>query len=143
MLGHSSQKGFSLIELMMVFVIVGMLATVAVPSLIKSREAAEKGAVIADLRTIHTNQTTYLSQRGRYARLPELNAYFNNSLGTLSSTSTNANLLRGNYTYILSPTPTNTTLATKYQIFAIKYVQGRPVTAFIMDQSGVIDTIIP
>ncbi len=143
MLKSRPQSGFSLIELLMVVVIVGILAAVAVPSLFRARDAAEKGAVIANLRTIHSNETTYLSQRGRYARLPELNTYFNNNLGTPTSTSANASLVRGSYYYLMSPTPTNTTLRTRYQIYAYTLENRFYIETLFIMEDGVIDTIIP
>ena len=136
MLKGSNQSGFSMVELLMVVVIVGLLATVAVPSLLSSRDAAEKAATIGALRTIHSYQTTYLAQRGRYARINELNAYFTNTLGTTSG----SRVLRGKYTYINGLT-NRTTLATRYQLWAIKYVGSRAETTFVMEQGGVIEAV--
>ena len=138
MLKIPNQTGFSVIELLMVVVIIGLLATVAVPSLLSSRDAAEKAATIGALRSIHSYQTTYLSQRGRYARINELNAYFNNTLGTTSG----ARVLRGKYTYINGLT-NRTTLATRYQLWAIKYVGFRAGTTFVIEQDGVIEAVEP
>jgi prepilin-type N-terminal cleavage/methylation domain-containing protein len=140
---YSSQKGFSLIELLMVLVIVGLLAVVAVPSLLKSRGAAEKGAAIANLRTIHNNQLTYMSQRGRYARMRELNIYFNNTLGTQIGTSTNARILRGPYYYQSNPTPTDASLRTQYQIYCYRIDGFFIDTWFIMGEDGIVNTIVP
>ncbi len=138
MLNSPNQTGFSVIELLMVVVIIGLLATVAVPSLLSSRDAAEKAATIGALRSIHSYQTTYLSQRGRYARINELNAYFNNTLGTTSG----SRVLRGKYTYINGLT-NRTTLATRYQLWAIKYVSFRAETTFVIEQDGVIEAVAP
>ena len=143
MLNFASQKGFSLVELLMVVVIVGCLATVAIPSLLQSREAAEKGAVIANLRTIHSSQVTYLSQRGRYARLRELNTFFNDTLGTNVGTTTNSRLIRGNYYYMISPTPTDTSLRSQYLIYAYRLEGFYIETIFTMEQDGVIETVVP
>lgn len=137
MLKGLNQSGFSLIELLMVVVIVGLLATVAVPSLLGSRDAAQKAAVIGSLRAIHSNQTTYLTQRGRYARIIELNAFFNNTLGRTSG----SRVIKGNYTYINGLTNT-TTLATRYQLWAAKYENSSYlILEFVMEQDGVIQGI--
>ena len=138
-LNRSSQKGFSLVELLLVVVIIGILGAIAVPSLMKSREAAEKGAVVGVLRTIQSHQMIYMAQKKRYARLNELNTLANNTLGTISG----SQLIRGNYRYIMSPTPTNNSLKTQYQIIVYRRVNRTFIPAFLMNQDGVIQTIIP
>src|SRR5690606_29537588 len=82
-MNSAPHKGFTLVEVLLVVVIAGIIAAVAVPSVFRARDAAESAAAVAHLRTIHTNQALYRSQAGRYARLSELNAYSNNSLGKI------------------------------------------------------------
>lgn len=137
MLQNKNQSGFSLIELLMVVVIVGLLATVAVPSLLGSRDAAQKAAIIGSLRTIHSHQTTYLSQRGRYATIVELNTFLDNTLGRTSGN----RVITGDYTYINGISNT-TTLATRYQVWVAKFENSWFVTfEFVMEQDGVIQGI--
>lgn len=108
----SIQDGFSIIELVLVVVIVGILSAVAVPSLAKAKRAAEEGAVIGNLRTFSTYQMNYFSINGRYARVAELNTFTNNALGTTSSRS----IYRGEYRYRNYPSsnPTDASLKTTY-----------------------------
>ncbi len=133
------QKGFSLIELLMVVVIVGILAAIGVPSLSRSRDAAERGAIVGVLRTMHTDQTTYLSQQGRYARLNELNAYFQDAFGTTSG----SRIVRGNYLFLMSPNPTLTSLRTRYQVLTLKNTSGLYTISYQLDQDGEIIAINP
>ncbi len=137
---RQNQSGFSLIELLMVVVIVGILATIGIPSLSKSREAAEKGVIIGVLRTLHSHQTIYLSENGRYARLRELNSYFQNSIGTTSGNRIN----RGNYMFSMSPTnPSLTSLRTRYRVIAYRNSGGLFIPTFSIDEDGVIDGLVP
>jgi prepilin-type N-terminal cleavage/methylation domain-containing protein len=56
-----SNKGFSLLELLIVVAIILIIATIAIPSLLRSRQAAHEAAAVATLRTINTAEVTYLS----------------------------------------------------------------------------------
>src|SRR5262245_46878102 len=61
--GHrmKSNRGFSLLELLIVVAIILIIATIAIPSLLRSRQAAQESSAVAQLRTINTAQVTYLS----------------------------------------------------------------------------------
>ena len=62
-----NQRGFSLIELLIVIAIILIIAAIAVPKLNNQRMNAQEMAAIRQIGTIHTAQIQYYSQFGRYA----------------------------------------------------------------------------
>ncbi len=82
-----NQKGFSLVELLVVVIIIGIIAAIAIPSLLSSRRSANEASAISTLRTIHSAQSVYQATQGS-----------GTNYTTLESLSTNADkLLDGSF----------------------------------------------
>jgi type IV pilus assembly protein PilA len=58
------EKGFSLIELLIVVAIILIIAAIAIPNLLRSRMAANEAATVGALRTLHSAQSAYSSMYG-------------------------------------------------------------------------------
>jgi type IV pilus assembly protein PilA len=102
---NNKQEGFSLLELLIVVAIILIIATIAIPSLLRSRQAANESAAVAQVRTITTAQVTYLSSSGgSYGTVSQLV-----SAGLLDS---GFNATKGGYDYSV------TTSGTDYTVFA-------------------------
>jgi type IV pilus assembly protein PilA len=69
------QKGFSLIELLIVVAIILIIAAIAIPNLLRARIAANESSAVASVRTLNTAQISYNSAYptvGFAAGLPNL-----------------------------------------------------------------------
>ena len=61
------KKGFTMIELIFVIVILGILASVAIPRLAATRTDAEIAATVANLRTLLSDLNSYYVVKGEFA----------------------------------------------------------------------------
>jgi type IV pilus assembly protein PilA len=67
------QKGFSLIELLIVVAIILIIAAIAIPAFVRSKIAANETSAVASLRDINTSEVTYNNTYpGTYASLTQL-----------------------------------------------------------------------
>ena len=62
------KKGFTMIELIFVIVILGILASVAIPRLAATRTDAEISAAVANIRTFLSDVASYYAVNGEFAR---------------------------------------------------------------------------
>jgi type IV pilus assembly protein PilA len=59
-------KGFTLIELMIVVAIIAIIAAIAIPNLLRSRLQSNEAAAIGNLKTLVASQTAYNAANGLY-----------------------------------------------------------------------------
>ncbi len=69
-----SDKGFSLVELLIVLLIIGIIAQMAIPHLMQSKLAANEASAITTVRSVLNAETLYVTTvgSGRYANMAAL-----------------------------------------------------------------------
>jgi type IV pilus assembly protein PilA len=141
------QKGFSLIELLIVVAIILIIAAIAIPNLLRSKMAANESSAVGSLRTINTAEVTYNNNYPTvgYGALASLGGAAASCAGATFASSTAACLIDNTLAsgtksgYLFVATAAGGTPATTYASTATPVTPGQTGQRnFCSDQSGVI-----
>jgi type IV pilus assembly protein PilA len=135
------QKGFSLIELLIVVAIILIIAAIAIPNLLRSRIAANEASAVGSIRTINTSEVTYAST------YPNVGFATLDALGGAGGSATGAGLLdsvlasgtKSGYVFaVVTSGATGTGPATIFTVTGDPQNSQTGQRHFYSDQSGVI-----
>lgn len=131
---NKAESGFSLVEVLVVMVIIGIVTAITVPYMRQAKGAAEDGNAYASMKTMLSSQTAFYTQKGRYGRLDELNQLDSGVLGTVD----NGTLIRGNFTFRMDPvTPTDEELKEGFTIIGTKpHLANETPVVITLNQRG-------
>src|SRR5437867_10179868 len=149
------QKGFSLIELLIVVAIILIIAAIAIPNLLRSRIAANEASATSSLRTLNTAEVTFASTYnsgftdGLYrlgaptAGQPDLNNadLCDPVLSGHATNGTNTTFVKSGYVFTYTPTGANTTFGFIAQYAVNSNPQARGSSgqrSFFSNESAVI-----
>jgi type IV pilus assembly protein PilA len=129
------QKGFSLIELLIVVAIILIIAAIAIPNLLRARMAANESSAVGSDRTINTAEVTYNSTFPTVGFTSTLSYLGGTASPCVAATNTAclidsvlASGTKSGYTFTMSNGSTTGTPQPSYNIIA---------TAVIPNQTGV------
>jgi type IV pilus assembly protein PilA len=149
------QKGFSLIELLIVVAIILIIAAIAIPNLLRSRMAANEASAVGSVRTINTSEVTYSSTYPDTGFAITMGAMSGTAAicapgGTASAANAclidpvlaaaiDATHLKSGYFFVLSNAGATSTPQQTYDVTADPGTRGSTgQRGFFSDQSGVI-----
>ena len=136
---YYNQKGFSLIELLIVVAVILVIATIAIPNFMRSKVAANQASAVGSLRSLNTACVAYSISYGQFpAALTNLGPIA--SSGNASSTSADlidsvlASGSKSGYTFVYTAGSSNQS----YSITATPATSSSGQNMYYTDQSSVI-----
>ena len=143
-MGNNKQKGFSLIELLIVVAIILIIAAIAIPNLLRSKMAANEASAVATLRTYNTAIVSFSTTYGtdpatNLAQLGPATTPSSTAADLVDSLLGSASPSKSGYTFSYTAGAASSTgIISQYSITAQPQSSSTGQRYFFTDQSGVI-----
>ena len=139
-------EGFSLIELLIVVAIILVIAAIAIPSLLRSRVAANQASAVASLHTLTIAEATYSSTFGagysiniQYLAAPATSGAIPSSTAAGLIDSSLASGIKSGYSFTYSPGSIDSTgRVNSFSFTAVPISSSTGTNYYYTDDSGVI-----
>lgn len=124
----NEERGFSLVEMLIVVAIIGILASIAIPLLRKAKNNADSGSAIATIRSLVTAERLYQLKHNAYSDLAGLVPE-----GTLDTTVSSGT--KSGYAFVITVSGANNE---QFSVTADPLETDADLRHFFVDESAVI-----